>query len=119
MNNIMMYISLLIAIMFGSSAALFLKLGSEKFKIGFSLNSIMAILRNWKLILGLFLYATSTVFFIYSLKLGDLSIVYPLTSVSYIFITILSVLLLKEKINTYKIIGISFIVLGVILVTRP
>jgi uncharacterized membrane protein len=42
---------------------------------------------------------------------------YPLTSMGYIFITIFSAILLKEKINVYKVFGIALIVTGVVLVT--
>jgi uncharacterized membrane protein len=62
------------------------------------------------------LYGISTIFFILALRIGELSVVYPLTSITYIFITILSVYFLKEKMNQYKWLGILFIIVGVILV---
>jgi uncharacterized membrane protein len=71
---------------------------------------------NRKLMLGVLLYGLSTVFFIMALKLGELSVVYPLTSLSYIFVALLSLYFLKEKMNWYKWTGIGFIILGVILV---
>ena len=118
MNNLTIIIILItISTFIGAIGSVFLKLGSERFRIRFSIIGVIDILKNWRIILGLFLYVTTTVFFIYCLKLGELSIVYPLTSLTYIFITILSAAILKEKINSYKLAGIFFIILGVILVT--
>ena len=116
-DKIIMFISLLIAVIIGSFGSLFLKLGSEKFNIKLSFKGLIDIIKNWRLILGVVFYGLSAVFFIYALRLGELSVVYPLTSLSYILITILSALILKERINIYKIFGILFIVGGVVLVT--
>jgi undecaprenyl phosphate-alpha-L-ara4N flippase subunit ArnE len=54
--------------------------------------------------------------YLYSLAKLQLSLAYPLLSFSFIFVTIFSVLLLKEKITIKRAIGISFIIIGVILV---
>ena len=114
MNNIVpILILVIISTVMGSVASLFLKLGAKHIR----LKELFKILQNWKLILGIVLYILSAVVFIASLRLGELSIVYPLTSISYIFVTILSALVLKERINVYKICGIGFIILGVVLVT--
>jgi drug/metabolite transporter (DMT)-like permease len=108
---------MLISTIIGSFGSIFLKKGAEHFHIRFSVKGIIDILRNWRIILGLVLYAFSTVAFIYLLRSEDLSMLYPLTSMGYIFITIFSAILLKEKINVYKVFGIALIVTGVVLVT--
>ncbi|MGV8150724.1 MAG: EamA family transporter [Candidatus Woesearchaeota archaeon] len=107
---------MIVATMIGAVGSLFLKLGSEKFNIHISIKGIIDILKNWKIIFGVFLYLVSSVFFIMILKITDLSIAYPMTSMTYIFTTILSYKFLGEKINRYKIIGIACIILGVALV---
>lgn len=107
---------MIIATMIGAVGSLFLKLGSEKFNIHLSMRGIIDIVKNWKIIFGLSMYLVSSVFFIIILKMTDLSIAYPMTSMSYIFTTILSYKYLGEKINRYKVIGIACIILGVALV---
>jgi len=110
-------ISMVISCVIGAIASLLLKRGSDKFIIKFTLKGITDILKNWKLILGVILYIISAVIFIIVLKSQRLSFIYPLSSLTYIFITILSAWILKEHINRYKIIGISLVILGVVLIS--
>lgn len=100
----------------GAMGSLFLKLGSKNFHIEASIKNIIILIKNWQVILGVFLYGLSSMIFIVVLKMTDLSIAYPMTSMSYIFVTILSYKFLKEKINKYKTIGIILIIIGVALV---
>jgi len=51
--------------------------------------------------------------FIPALKGGDLSILYPFVSVTYVWVALLSVRFLGEKMNKFKWIGIAMIILGV------
>lgn len=97
-----------IATFIGSIGALFLKKGSAKF-------SIKTLFKNYKVIFGLFLYLVSTALFIPTLRLVPVSVAYPMTSLSYIWTVILSVLILKEKINTKRFLGISIIIVGIML----
>ncbi len=95
----------------GSFGAIYLKKGSPKF----NLNPFQQI-KNKELILGCFLYGLATLIFIPTLKYGELSVLYPAVSTSYVFISILSVILLKEKMNTLKWTGIALIMLGVVFI---
>jgi drug/metabolite transporter (DMT)-like permease len=102
---------ILLATVIGSFGSVYLKRGSNKLEF-----NIKALSRNNDLLLGLFLYVFSSVFFIIGLKGGELSVLYPLVSASYIWITLLSVKMLGERINRYKIAGILLIVFGVSLI---
>jgi drug/metabolite transporter (DMT)-like permease len=117
MNKLTIVILMFISTIIGAVGSLFLKIGAEHFHIRLNIKGIVNILKNWKIIFGLGLYALATVAFIYLLKSEELSMLYPMTSVSYIFIAIFSAMFLKEKINVYKIFGIMLIVFGVVLVT--
>ena len=48
----------------------------------------------------------------------ELSKAYPLVSLGYVFTLILGYFLLHESINNYKVFGIFFIILGVILIAK-
>lgn len=121
MNNITLVVIIMIFNTFiGSLGSLFLKKGAKKFHINIKVGLftlIKDILTNWNIILGVLLYFISSILFLYLLKTEELSMLYPMTSLSYIFVTVLSVYVLREKINIYKIGGIAFIILGVVLVT--
>ena len=99
------------ATIIGSSGALFFKKGSATIHRTFT-----SFLTNYNLFAGAFLYALSSAFFIPALKYGDLSLVYPMTSLTYIWVTLLSVKFLGERITLSKGIGISLIVLGISLI---
>jgi len=115
-NDWMILGLLLISTIIGAFGALFLKIGSARFRIKLTIKGITDIITNYKLILGIILYVLGSIAFIYALKFGELSVVYPLTSMGYIFIAILSLIFLKEHMNRYKWLGIAFIILGVVLV---
>ncbi|MEM4711040.1 MAG: EamA family transporter [Candidatus Woesearchaeota archaeon] len=117
MSNSLIILGLMIILTFiGATGSLFLKLGSKNFHLEASIKNIILFIMNWKIIIGIILYGISSILFIIVLKMTDLSIAYPMTSMSYVFVTILSYKFLKEKINKYKIIGIILIITGVTLV---
>ena len=67
---------------------------------------------NVPLIAGLALYGIGTVLMIVALKHGELSLLYPIISLSYVWVAILSVLLFHEAMNPLKIAGICVIMAG-------
>ena len=95
----------------GMFAPVLLKKASSNFN-----RNLFAQLKNFNLILGLTLYVLSAVVFIFALRGGDLSLLYPLVSISYVWVSLLSVKFLGEKMNKYKWLGIGFIILGVSLI---
>ncbi|MBI4918423.1 EamA family transporter [archaeon] len=98
----------IIAGVFGAFGPIFLKMGSANLNRNFS-----AQLKNYKLLLGIFIYLFSAVLFIPALKGGDLSLLYPLVSLSYVWVSILSVIILKERMGFVKWSGIFLILIGV------
>jgi len=101
----------LLACLIGSLGALFLKLASKDFSL-----DIRKIIRNKFIYLGILFYAAGTILFIPALKGGELSVLYPLVSTSYIWVCLLSMKFLKEKMNALKWIGITIIIMGVIFI---
>lgn len=61
------------------------------------------------------LYVLATLFTVYALKDIPLKLFYTATSIKFVFILILSKLVLREKIDQNKLIAIGFIVSGVII----
>ncbi len=77
------------------------------------LSSIKSLMKNYALFGGVSLYAISTLLFIPALKGGELSVLYPFVALVYIWVSLLSVKFLGEKMNMVKWIGILMIILGV------
>ncbi|MFH1211489.1 MAG: EamA family transporter [Candidatus Woesearchaeota archaeon] len=90
----------------------FLKKGSKNFSF-----DIISIFKNLNFLFGVFLYFLTTIVFIYALTKGDLSILYPVMSLSYVWVAFLSIKFLKEKMNLWKWLGIALIIAGVVFIT--
>jgi drug/metabolite transporter (DMT)-like permease len=73
----------------------------------------IAIFTNWHLFLGYSLYGLSTAVLIVALKYGELSILYPVIALTYVWVMGLSVIFYNESINAFKLIGLATVVLGV------
>lgn len=68
------------------------------------------------LVLGFVLYGMGAVFMIVAFKFGKYSIIHPMMCTSYIFAILLGGFFLGEYLSIYKILGISIVSLGVILI---
>ena len=97
----------------GAFGQLFFKLASEDLNF-----NITSFLFNWKLILGLSLYGISTVLFLFALKQGNLSMLYPIIATSYVWVALFSFVFLGESFPFYRWIGVFLIILGVGVIVR-
>ena len=80
--------------------------------------TLMDLATNVRLILGLMVYGAGSILMIVALKYGELSILYPLISLNYVWVAIASVILFQESMNPLKIAGICVIMLGVAVLGR-
>ena len=67
---------------------------------------------------GFTLLGGSTVLFVLALRKGDLSLLYPVFTLTYVWVAILSVRILHETMNNIKILGLAIIIGGVALLGR-
>jgi uncharacterized membrane protein len=111
MTPLIAILLIVVACVIGGVAALALKIGSAKPL------TPKHLIRNYTLMLGLILYGLATVLFIPALKYGQLSILYPLTSLTQVFVVIFSVYFLKEKMNKWRWFAVVAILLGVTLLS--
>jgi drug/metabolite transporter (DMT)-like permease len=94
----------------GSFGAVFLKLGAAHLHGGFWK------IFNLKLALGVALFLASSVFFVAGIRRGELSVLYPMVSLGYIWTVLWSRLFFKEPFTRNKLLGLGLIVLGVVFV---
>ena len=100
-----------LATLIGSFGPILLKKASSK-----SLSKISSLATNYHLFGGVSLYAIGTILFIPALKGGELSVLYPFIALTYIWVSLLSVKFLGEKMNRFKWLGIALIIIGVSLI---
>jgi multidrug transporter EmrE-like cation transporter len=92
----------------GSFGAVFLKLGAEYMRPG-----IKGVISNWRLALGIGLYLLSSVFFVMGVAQGELTILYPMVSLGYIWTLLWAYLFFKEPFSRSKVLGLVLIIAGV------
>ena len=95
----------------GSFGAVFLKLGAEHMH-----GSLARLLNNYWLAIGVVLYLLSSVFYIMGVAQGQLTVLYPMVSLGYIWAILWARLFFKEPFTKAKISGLLMIVFGVALI---
>jgi drug/metabolite transporter (DMT)-like permease len=101
---------MLVASLIGSSGAVLLKLGALELKKGF-----WHIL-NTKLAAGVAVYLVSWYFFVLGIRHGELSVLYPMVSLGYVWTLLWARLFFKEALTREKFAGLALILLGVFFV---
>ena len=105
----------------GAAAQIFMKLGANRlpdFGISQMLFHIPALLLNYYLLAGISLYGVFTLLLVIALRDGELSILYPVIALNYVWVTVLSLILFRETMNPFKMTGITLIVFGVFVLGR-
>ncbi len=97
----------------GAIAQILIKTGMGHFK-----PELWALVTNVPLVTGYFLYGVNTLMMVLALKNGEMSRLYPIIALTYVWTTLLSYTLLGEHPNLYKNIGIAIIVIGVAVMGR-
>jgi multidrug transporter EmrE-like cation transporter len=98
----------LLASLIGSFGPIMLKKASGKISM-----SIKSLIKNYYLFLGILFYAIGTILFVPALKGGELSVLYPLVAITYVWVSLWSIKILKEKMNKQKWIGVALVIIGV------
>lgn len=80
--------------------------------------SLAQMLTSPFVLLGLFLYAVSTIFWLEVLSKVDLSYAYPMISIGYALVLILSWIFFNERLSFIRIFGILLICGGVFFISR-
>ena len=101
-----------IAVVLGTAAQLLLKAGTNATPVGLGLALEPRILG------GIFCYALSLVVWILALARTPVSVAYPMVSLGFALNAVLAWWLLGESMAAMKLVGIGFIIVGVVLVAR-
>jgi drug/metabolite transporter (DMT)-like permease len=112
MLNLFAAFLVLIATFTGAFSSLYMKKGADKFNF-----NILQQLKNKGLIIGVALFFAGFVVYVYALSMEKLSLLYPITALTYVWTAFISIRFLKEKMNLHKWLGIALIILGIFCVT--
>lgn len=106
------FLSILLMTFFGSLGALFFKRGAV------GITGLRTLLFSPQLWLGGGCYLAGAALNIWLLHGHDYSVVYPLTSLTYVWSLALSAAFLRERITMRKLLGVAAVCLGAFLLTR-
>ncbi|MGI8989650.1 MAG: DMT family transporter [Bryobacteraceae bacterium] len=98
----------------GAAAQIFMKTGVNQLD---HLDPIR-IVTNLPLLAGYCLYGINTLLLMLALRDGELSVLYPIIALSYVWVAILSIYFFEDRLNPWKIAGIFVIVAGVTILGR-
>ena len=93
----------------GAAAQVLMKTGANHI----AQPGLWGMITNIPLMGGYCLYGISTLLLVLALKDGELSLLYPVIALTYVWVTFLSFLIFRDAINPWKLVGIILIVVGV------
>ncbi len=94
----------------GSFGAVFLKAGAGRLK-----RDLASVYTNWRLAAGIGTYLLSFLLFVQGLRKGELSVLYPLVSLGYLWTLVWSKLFFGEPLTRTKFIGLGLILGGIVI----
>jgi multidrug transporter EmrE-like cation transporter len=110
---LVIFITLIAALIASFSQTLYKK--SMKSRLN-GLRDVLKTFTKKPILIGLSGYGVSLIVYLYALSEAPLSVVYPTFASTFIFITILSVLVLKEKLNPKRVAGMGIIFFGILII---
>jgi len=91
----------------GSFGAALVKAGSMRVQLNFT-----ALATNWRLAAGIAAYLLSSVFFVRGMAVGELSVLYPMVALGYMWTILWSRLFFGEMMTWGKVAGLALIFAG-------
>ncbi len=99
----------LLCTIIGAAAQILMRLGADGLEGG----GFQALLTNWPLLAGYACLAANTLLLVVALREGQLSVLYPIIALTYVWVAILSPMFFDDQMNAFKLVGITLVVIGV------
>ena len=113
MEQAVILILIILSVSINSAAQIVWKKGTNRLQ---KKAGIVKMLLNPRIIIGLGMYAVSALIWIIVLSNTEVSYAFPFISLGYVITTVLSYLILNEKLKKNRLIGLAIIIVGVIIV---
>ena len=113
------YVFLTVALTLNASANLLMKMGADRLGAFEGPGMIKGVLTNYFLVGGVVLFGLNILFYVAALTRMNLSIAYPVMMAGGVLIVVsVSVLYFREALTLTQILGILFLMTGLVLVTH-
>jgi len=93
----------------GAAAQILMKTGANQIPHA----GLAAMVTSLPLMAGYSLYGLSTLLLVLALRDGELSLLYPVIALTYVWVTFLSYWIFHDKLNPSRLLGVALIVVGV------
>ena len=110
------FIIAVLSITFSVMAQFLLKSGVQGLSFN-ELNSVVPLIRNWKVLAGFACYSTAAIIWLRVLSEWDVSKAYPMMGLGFIMALLVGILY-GEVMTTTRIIGIATIFAGVLIISK-
>ncbi|MGA3021120.1 MAG: EamA family transporter, partial [Candidatus Micrarchaeales archaeon] len=99
-----------------ATAQYIFKKSAKEFRLNIS--GIISTFKRRSTLFGLVMYLVSLIVYLYALyETPVVSFIYPVFASSLIFVLLISMYALKEKVNLHRVLGIILILLGIIIIS--
>jgi multidrug transporter EmrE-like cation transporter len=106
----------LAAAVIAAAAQYIFKKSAKEFKL--NIEGIINTFKRRSTLLGLTMYLISLIVYLYALhETPIVSFVYPVFASSLIFVLLISMYALKERVNLHRVLGIILILLGIVIIS--
>ncbi|MGB9859837.1 MAG: EamA family transporter [Moorellaceae bacterium] len=112
------FLLLILSIVLGALAQVLFKLGVGHGGLGWGFPGLIAVLARPYILSGILLFAASFILWLRVLSTYELGYAYPMVSLSYVIVTLASHFFLGESLPPGRLLGLAFILLGIILLGR-
>ena len=99
---------MLVCSVFAAVAQVFLKKGANVLEYNF-----YSIITNYSVFIGLAIYFFAFFLMLFAFRRGEVSVLYPVISLSYVWVSFLAAYFFSEAINVFKWSGIVVIIIGI------
>lgn len=112
MNYLLLFINIIMLV----SGQVLWKIGVSKMQFQLSLKGVIEAVLNPYILCGGIIYVLATIIWLYLLSKAEISKIYPLQSLCYVFGAIAGVIIFKECFTLNKIFGLILILSGAVLI---
>ena len=110
---LVIFITLIAALIASFSQTLYKRSMTKQLR---GIRDILKVFFKKPVLIGLGGYFVSLIVYLFALSHAPLSVVYPTFASTFIFITLLSVFVLKEKIGPRRVAGMAIVFFGILLI---
>ncbi len=114
MDELVIVAIVLVAAFLAAVAQYIFKRSMPRFNAG--IRGLLGLLQSRQILLGLAVYAGSLAIYLYALRFGALSFVYPTFASVFVFVLLFSRFWLGEHISMHRALGVAIVILGIALV---